>query len=186
MMIRLIASTIILSALPARTPAQLAPKPVSHSQTSQASGSHAGVRPNEGHGSLANGPSGADLYDAIQARVNAWNSNWKETVQKCKNLGSGGQQDPILGLKCGTLYLANGDPRDPNNAAKYDFTVKITVFKKVECAKANGHPGFVCDYEIALSQNNPALTGVLGTMMQGTNITEARFLYVDPGWIMAP
>lgn len=187
-MIRLIASTIILSAPPAGTLAQTSPKPnsASHSQTSQSSAPHAGVRPNDGRGSLANGPSGADLYDAIQVRVDNWNANWKETVQKCKNLGSDSQQDPVLGVQCMTLFLANGDPRNPANAAKYDFTAKITEFKKVECAKAVGVPGFVCDYEIAVSQNNPAFTGTLGKIMEGTNLTEARFLYTGEARIMAP
>jgi hypothetical protein len=119
-------------------------------------------------------------------RVDSWNRNWKETVQKCKNLGSDSQQDPVLGMQCGILFLANGDPRNPANADKYDFTVKITEFKKIECAKAVGVPGFVCDYEIALSQNNPALAGAFGKIMEGTDLTEARFLYTGNGWIMAP
>jgi hypothetical protein len=187
-MTRLIASTIIWVALPAATLAQTSPKPnpSSHTRTSQGSAPRAGVRPNDGHGSLANGPSGADLYDAIQVRLDNWNANWKETVQKCKNLGSDNQQDPVLGMQCLTLFLANGDPTNPANAQKYDFTAEITEFKKVECAKAVGVPGFVCDYEIAVSQNNPAFTGSLGKIMEGTSITEARFLYTGDRWIMAP
>jgi hypothetical protein len=185
---RLFAGVFFLSVCGAILLAQASSRPAStsHTQSPHASTSEAGVRPNDGEGSDAKGPSGADLFDAIQARVDKWNADWKETVAKCKNLNSSSEQDPILGIKCLTLFAANGDPTDPRNSAKYDFTIKITSFKKTECVKANGHPGFVCDYEIALSQNNPALTGTLGSIMEGTNITEARFLHADGGWIMAP
>jgi hypothetical protein len=184
-MIRLIACTIILPALTSATMAQTSPKPNPPSHTS-GSAPHASARPNDGHGSLASGPSGADLYDAIQIRVDNWNANWKETIEKCKHLGSAGDQDPLLAMQCGVLFLANGDPTNSANNDKYDFSIKITDFKKVECAKAVGVPGFVCDYEIGLSQNNPALRGTLGKLMEGTDLTEARFLYTGNSWIMAP
>jgi hypothetical protein len=187
-MIGIFGGVLLLSVNAAAALAQTSPKPssTSHTHAVTSATSQSSVRPNDGHGSDAAGPSGADLFDAIQAKVDNWNANWKETVAKCRNINSNSEQDPILGMQCLTLFAANGDPTDPRNAMKYDFTMEITAFKKIECAKAVGHPGFVCDYEIAVSQNNPAFAGTLGTLMEGTNITEARFLHADQGWIMAP
>ncbi len=187
-MIGMFAGVLFISVNAATLLAQTSSRPstASHTHAATPAISHSSVRPNDGHGSDATGPSGADLFDAIQAKVDNWNANWKETVAKCRNINSNSEQDPILGMQCLTLFAANGDPTDPKNAMKYDFTMEITAFKKIECAKDVGDPGVVCDYEIAVSQNNPAFAGTLGTIMEGTNITEARFLHADNSWIMAP
>ena len=83
-------------------------------------------------------------------------------------------------MQCLAILGASGGDR------RYDFTAEITTFRKLGCEKALGRPGYVCDYLAGMSQNNPAMTGVLGNMMRAGEVTQARFVRLENGWLLLP
>ncbi len=145
-------------------------------------GSSSSQRPKDGGGSAGGGPSAAELYDALQARVDAYNGGQDELKKRCDAFRKTQTQDAPLALQCMAIWVLENGGQDK----KYDLKVTITSFHDLGCEKSQGHVGYNCTYSIALSQNNPAMTGLLGDIIQGSNLTEARFLQDGKKWIMAP
>jgi hypothetical protein len=122
-------------------------------------------------------PTSQQMRDAVQTTIDSYNSSMKQKVDACRNGQYNG--NPLQAAQCMAVY-ANGS-NDKN-----DYMIKITKFKKLECASAQsaGKAGYNCDYVLNLSENTPALLGVFGITSQGGGKTQGRFVHTDDGWIL--
>lgn len=125
--------------------------------------------------SVAGEPTAQDMRDAVQATIDSYNTSMKQKVDACRNGQYNG--NPLQAAQCLAVY-ANGS-NDKN-----DYMVKITKFKKIDCASAQsvGKAGYNCDYVLNLSESTPTLLGMLGITSQGGGRTEGRFVHTDHGW----
>jgi hypothetical protein len=123
------------------------------------------------------GPSASELYDVLQGTVDKLNQEKRDVQKECANITSNSPQDAVLGVQCLKNMLINSQ-------GNYDQQAQITRLKRLECSKAVGKPGYICDYILGFSVNVP-LPPLMGQMMDG-QITEARFLKAENGWMMTP
>jgi hypothetical protein len=116
-------------------------------------------------------------YDALQGKFDQMNQEKRDIQKKCANVNSNSPQDPMLGMQClqNMLFKSQGN---------YDQQAHITGLKRLECSKAMGKPGYICDYVVSFSVNVP-LPPSMGQMMDG-QIAEARFLKIQNGWMLMP
>ncbi|RAU23095.1 hypothetical protein CU669_02720 [Paramagnetospirillum kuznetsovii] len=93
---------------------------------------------------------------------------------------------------CAALAACDGDPSDADMKAAVeqtygsinkelgsvgkmigkDLTTTIKAFKKLGCAKAEGNPGYRCDFEMTLN----------GPLGEKTEKASGRFVKGDKGW----
>ena len=130
------------------------------------------------------GPNAGEVYDAVQRRYDAWNEGTKEIITRCKSGNVNAQNDPVLAIGC--LGLA---PAVLSN--QFDFSMAITKLRKLTgspCINLAplGKSGFDCTFILGFTQSNPIMTSFLGDLARNGDITEARFLKTQSGWIMMP
>jgi hypothetical protein len=123
------------------------------------------------------GPSASAMYDALQGKLDAMNEQKRDIQAQCATINANSPQDPVLGVQClqNMLFKSQGN---------YDQQAHITRLQRLECSKAVGKPGYICDYIVGLSVNVP-LPPSMGQMMEGQT-AEARFLKMQNGWMMMP
>ncbi len=87
---------------------------------------------------VAGEPSADEIYDALQARIDAANGAARELQHSCDHLHDSANPNVITGMQCLTASLAGmkGDA----------YSQQITGFQKLGCAAAVGRPGYMCDY----------------------------------------
>jgi hypothetical protein len=97
------------------------------------------------------GPSASEMYDALQGKFDQMNQEKRDIQKKCANVNSNSPQDPMLGMQClqNMLFKSQGN---------YDQQAHITGLKRLECSKAMGKPGYICDYVVSFSVNVPPAT----------------------------
>lgn len=130
----------------------------------------------------AGGPDVGEIYDAIERRIEGYNQGMKSTISQCKG-GGDIQNDPTLVMACIGLFPAVLS----NN--RFNYTMSITKLVKIgTCVNLapGGYPGYRCDYIIGLSQSNPIMTGWLGSLLRSGQLTEARFVKSQFGWLLVP
>ena len=82
--------------------------------------------------------------------------------------------DPGLAIMC-LAQAGGGGP----------MHVGVANFRKLACAKAQGQPGYVCDYSFGVNVAAGRNMGVLGAMMQsGSNCTGRFVRTASQGWLL--
>jgi hypothetical protein len=137
--------------------------------------SDAVVRPTTQQERPARGePTESEMYDLLRAKFAAVAEQIQEMKSSCR--GGYSQNDPGKAVLC----LMGG----LGGVAGADEPLKITRFEKLGCERANGKPGYVCDYLIATSGRmhdalGPSMAAIAGRGGAG----QARFLQSSSGWI---
>ena len=84
-------------------------------------------------------------------------------------------------MQCLQIAIAGGVTNGGRDVRAPQFN--ITRFEKIACEKAQGKPGYLCDYVMGYGSNMAANSPMLeGTMRNGA-VTQARFVKRDGGWI---
>lgn len=83
-----------------------------------------------------------------------------------------GQGDPGLAMQClGAMAGPKG--------------VSVKSFRKIACEKAEGKPGYVCDYTMALDMaTGPNVPPSLSRMASQPQQCTRRFVKSDAGWVL--
>jgi hypothetical protein len=124
------------------------------------------------------GPTQSEIYDALQAKLDNYNESRREIRNKCKNLHQNNEQDPILGMQCLQEFMIGA-------VSTGDESASIEGLKRLECAKAVGQPGYICDYVMSLSMNL-TLPESLKSILSSGQVTQARFVRMAKGWMIMP
>lgn len=123
-------------------------------------------------------PSEADMLAAYQRRLQGVNNYTRSTAEQCqRGEYKRGQGDPVLAMQClafGSTGAGGGAP-----------AMKATQFRKIACEKAQGEPGYWCDYTAGIDMNMP-LPPSMANLMRGGSVSTARFVRTESGWLMMP
>jgi hypothetical protein len=123
------------------------------------------------------GPSASEIYDALQGKLDQYNEHVRDVQQQCAHLNSNSPQDPILGIQCMQSMLMK------SQGSSNDQQASITGLQRLGCTKAEGHVGYMCEYIASMSVNVPLPPSMKG-LMEGGQVTEARFVHMQNGWMM--
>jgi hypothetical protein len=119
---------------------------------------------------LASGePSEAEMRQAIQDRLDMMNEN----VAKLRNTRpqEGDPMSAILAL---------------TGAVMGDTHYEIGAFKKISAEKANGRPGYMCDYMLQLRASGKSAAAVDKMLALGGELCTARFVKTNDRWVWIP
>jgi hypothetical protein len=138
-------------------------------------------------------PSEAEMRAAYEGRLNAINAHAQATAQKCnKREYRQGQGDPMLAMEC-LAYAASAPGASRGGAARGGVArggvaapqFQASYFRKIACEKAQGEPGYYCDYSAGMNSNLNAPPSMAGMMQRGS-VSQARFVKRESGWLMMP
>lgn len=118
-------------------------------------------------------PTEGEMYDAVKAVMDSYNSNMKETDAACKS--GAGRNDPLLGIQCLVMAGASG--------GRLGIQAKITSFRKIGCEKANGKPGYICDYRSSMSTSGLTVPDSMRSMMAAGDVGQKRFVWNGDRWL---
>lgn len=129
-------------------------------------------------------PTEAEMRAAYEARLGGINRHTQATADQCRNRAyRQGQGDPVLAMQC--LGYAMTTPGAGTRGGITPPQMKATSFRKIACEKAQGEPGYYCDYSAGLS-TNLALPPSMAGMLQQAAVAQARFVRRENGWMMMP
>lgn len=118
-------------------------------------------------------PSEKDLCLVFGRLFSAENQHYAETISQCRE--GGAKTNPIIAMQCISLCGAT--------AGACDLAYKITGFKKIDCGRAQGAPGYVCDYAISYSSNNQFMNNTMKSLVPSGMTATGRFVYQSNGWL---
>lgn len=121
-------------------------------------------------------PTEDEMADAVKANFDRINANLLALAKQCERREY--RHDRALAMQCLALCTTGG--------GKCSAAFTLTRFGKLGCAKANGQPGYVCDYVIGFASNSPFARGAINKMTGGGNSGQGRFLRRDNEWIYLP
>lgn len=119
-------------------------------------------------------PTEAEMRDALLARFESLNAELRDIRERCQRGEFEG--DPVMGIQCLSVMAAAGGDRE--------LTYDLTEFQKVACEKADGQPGYVCDYYAAMTSNSPFMRGAMARIFEGGSIGQGRFVETEQGWLL--
>jgi hypothetical protein len=111
-------------------------------------------------------PTEAEMRQAIQDRIDGMNQN----IAKMRNTR------PEKGDAMGTLIALTG-------MAVGDTRYEIRAFQKLGAEKAQGKPGYVCDYVLQLRATGKRAAPLDNIMRWGGDLCTARFVKNGDRWI---
>jgi hypothetical protein len=97
------------------------------------------------------------------------------TIAACAALAACGGEPSESDLKAAMEQTFGGINQELGNVGKMigkDLTTKVQAMKKLGCAKAEGNPGYRCDFEMTIS----------GPLGEQTQKASGRFVKGDKGW----
>jgi hypothetical protein len=119
-------------------------------------------------------PSSRDMCLAIADQFDAVNDNIRSKAAACR-AGGNLKNDPILALQCIGLC---------GTSSSCEFAMGLTRFQRIACEKAQGQPGFVCDYVLGFSSSNAAQAQMYASIGAASgSVTQGRFVRTPNGWI---
>jgi hypothetical protein len=118
-------------------------------------------------------PSSREMCLAIAGQFDAVNDTIRTKAAACRS-GGNLKNDPILALQCIGLCGASSG---------CEFSMGLTRFQKIACEKAQGQPGFVCDYVLGFSSSNAAMAQMYASLGASGAVTQGRFVRTPNGWI---
>ncbi|MCY1455661.1 hypothetical protein D9M71_728090 [compost metagenome] len=99
--------------------------------------------------------------------------------QRCAQSDIRNSNDPMFAMQCASLAMVGA-------GTSGGMQVEVSDFEKIACAKADGQPGYVCDYYLGMSTNSPAMGGATGDMMRQGSAGQGRFIKRQNGWLFLP
>lgn len=117
-------------------------------------------------------PDEGEMYDAVKALLDNYNSGMKNTEASCR--AGAYREDPVLALQCLAILGGSG--------GQGGIQVKITSFQRIGCEKASNRPGYICDCRSSLSASGLTLPPSLRGMMQG-QVSQFRFVWSGERWL---
>ncbi len=125
-------------------------------------------------------PSQNELQTAATKSYAKINEEVAKIANECRGQG-GVIVNPLKAMKC--TSVCSFDPKD----CKKLPTVDITDFKKLACVEAVGQPGWVCDYQYAVSSQSAFLLKMFKNLYGSETVLKGRFFKSDAGeWMMVP
>jgi hypothetical protein len=130
------------------------------------------VRADDGAGA-AGAPSSRDVCMAVADQFDTLNGAVRSRGAACRS-GGNLKNNPALAIQC--IALCGG-------STNCEFSMSLTRFQKIACEKAQGQPGFVCDYVVGFSSSNAAMADIFATIGASGSVTQGRFVRTASGWI---
>ena len=121
-------------------------------------------------------PTEADLMAALKAGADAGNAKLKDLEAKCRSGAYRSGNDQALAIMCLGNAMGTG--------GKGGIRKDITGFRKVACSRANGRPGWNCDYAVREKVSGINVGPTLGGMMNEPTVQHGRFVYLDNRWVL--
>jgi hypothetical protein len=118
-------------------------------------------------------PTESEMYDLVKSRFDNAAAEVRQMADSCKG---GFSNDAGKAIMC----LAGGMAKQSGA----DEAMRITRFEKLGCERANGKPGYTCDYLVATSGGATRGMGASVAAMVGRGgAAQGRFLKTREGWI---
>lgn len=128
-------------------------------------------------------PSAEEMRAALEARHGNINANLQDIAERCNNREfNRGQGDPLLAMQCLQLGVGGGLSRDGRSVRAP--ATRLANFEKIACEKAQGKPGYVCDYRAGMDIDMGNLPPSMRHLMAGGQITQGRFVKRGNGWMV--
>ena len=118
-------------------------------------------------------PSSRDICLALADQFDALNDTVRSRAAICRS-GGNLKNDPALAIQC--IALCGG-------SANCEFSMSLTRFQKIACEKAQGQPGFVCDYVVGFSSSSAAMAQIFDSIGASGSVTQGRFVRAPNGWV---
>jgi hypothetical protein len=118
-------------------------------------------------------PSTRDMCMALADQYDGVNDTIRDRKAACER--GDYKNNPALGMQC--LGLCAG------TFGTCDVSFSLTRFQKIACEKAQGKPGFVCDFVVRFSASNAQMQQMLATVGGSGSVTQGRFVKAAGGWI---
>lgn len=126
-------------------------------------------------------PTESEMYDALAHALDSHNTAAREVAAQCNNRAFVTNNDPAQALQCLQYGLAVGVTNRAQDVVAP--VVAISRFEKIGCEKAQGEPGYRCDYVAGMSSNVALPASVQALYREGA-ITQARFVRQPSGWLL--
>jgi hypothetical protein len=129
----------------------------------------AAARPSSGE------PSEREMLGAVQDAFAAQRQNLKDMADDCQ--GPASRRDPITNVRCLGALMVGAD--------RGEVGFRVKEFRKLGCAKAQGQPGWVCDYVASLS--GAGSMAAMNSLVGGASMSQGRFVPRGGGrWLLIP
>lgn len=122
-------------------------------------------------------PGEKEMKAAAEKKYLQINHDLEQLAADCRNQGSV-IVNPIKAFKCTSVCALD------TKECKVLPTLEMVNFKKLACEKANGQPGFICDYRYEMTSPSKFVIGMFEKVYGKDNLAQARFFQSDSGWIM--
>ncbi|WP_417531468.1 hypothetical protein [Marinobacter lipolyticus] len=126
-----------------------------------------------GHEEAIKEPSDRDVCDALATTIDEMNAAYKELGRKCRAREFG--NNPILATQCMSLCVAS--------QGRCNLSFKMTHFENLDCAAAQGEPGWICDYYVKFSGSDALMKEVLSIIAPNGGLGQGRFINAQDHWI---
>lgn len=125
-------------------------------------------------------PTEREMREAVEAQLNNVNSGTNETADRCnKREYNSGQGDPVLAMQCLMFGVGAGTANAGRDVRAPQFAV--TRFEKIACEKAQGKPGYVCDYVFGYGSNMS--NSPTERITRNGSAAQGRFVKRDGRWL---
>jgi len=118
-------------------------------------------------------PSARDICLAIADRFDGINDTYRERAAACRR--GDFKHNPMLAIQC--LQLCGG------TGGSCEVSFNLTRFQKIACEKAQGQPGYVCDYVVNYSASSPVVQQAMSSILGSGTAAQGRFVPAPGGWI---
>lgn len=125
-------------------------------------------------------PTAQDMKTALESRFAAINEGMSDVADRCNRRDF--QNDPVLAMQCLQIAMTGGLKNGGSEVSSASFN--LSRFEKIACEKAQGKPGFICDYIAGMGSNMRALPPSLAALMQNGQMTQARFVQQGTRWLI--
>ena len=128
-------------------------------------------------------PSEREMLAAFQRQIDALNEYYASTIAQCNRreyrAGSG---DPMLAMQCLTIGAGSG-LRDGGRNFNTPTTA-VSRFQKIACEKAEGKPGYFCDYVAGIQSTMTNIPPSFDKMIRNGEMRQGRFVRQGTGWLI--
>ena len=126
-------------------------------------------------------PTEREMRAAIEGKFGNVNANANSLAERCNNREYQRSGDQMLAMQCLQYAIVGGVTNGGRDVRAPQFN--ITRFEKIACEKAQGKPGYLCDYVMGFGSNMAANSPMLEGTMRNGSAAQARFIKRDGGWI---
>lgn len=125
-------------------------------------------------------PTAQEMKAALESRFAAINEGMSDVAERCNRRDF--QNDPVMAMQCLQIAITGGLKNGGTEVNSASFN--LSRFEKIACEKAQGKPGFICDYVAGMGSNMRHLPPSLAALMQNGQMTQARFVRQGNRWLI--